>query len=325
MSWITDDWRLKLLALGLAVLMLGAVAFSQNPPTIRTLTVPLNYRLPTNPGIIITDGPSKVNVTITGLAAVIGPVTADNITAFADATHAVPGQAVELKVTASATDPAVNVQTPPQIAVNIDQLRTVAIPVEVNAQAAPGWNIDVTRTVASCPPSTGQCKIHFSGPASWENGIRAIANYTPKVNFTSQDSQNWPITLVNSKGPINLGHPTYPLLGLDVSTVAIHIEASQGSTFNTVVLVASAPAQPPPSQYQVTGISINPVTVVISGDPSVLGKIQRIVLPAIDLSRARSTVTVTVTIPYPDNVSGNVATASVTYTIRPIASPSPSP
>jgi len=49
MSWITEDWRLKLLALGLAVVMLGAVAFSQNPPTIKTLSVPLNYRLPPNP------------------------------------------------------------------------------------------------------------------------------------------------------------------------------------------------------------------------------------------------------------------------------------
>ena len=32
LNLITEDWRLKLLAFGLAVLMLGAVAFSQNPP-----------------------------------------------------------------------------------------------------------------------------------------------------------------------------------------------------------------------------------------------------------------------------------------------------
>ena len=63
MSWITDDWRLKVLALALAVMMLGAVAFSQNPPTTRTLTVPLIYRLPPNPPIIVTNGPSTVNVT----------------------------------------------------------------------------------------------------------------------------------------------------------------------------------------------------------------------------------------------------------------------
>ena len=40
---ITNEWRLKLLAFLLAVLMLGAVAFSQNPPTTRSLSVPLDY------------------------------------------------------------------------------------------------------------------------------------------------------------------------------------------------------------------------------------------------------------------------------------------
>ena len=50
MNWglITDSWRLKLLAVGLAVLMLGAVAFSQNPPTTKSLTVSLNYTVPPN-------------------------------------------------------------------------------------------------------------------------------------------------------------------------------------------------------------------------------------------------------------------------------------
>ncbi len=260
MSWITDDWRLKVLALGLAVLMLGAVAFSQNPSTIKSLSVPLNYRLPPNPGIIITDGPSKITVTISGPADVIGPVTADNVTAFADATHASAGQAVKLNVSVTATDNRVIIQQPPQIIVNIDQLKTV---------------------------------------------------------------ENWPLVLSNNKGPISLSQPTYPPLSLDFYTVAVHIEAHYGSTFNTVALVAANPAQPPPPQYHIVGVTINPATVVISGDPAVLGKIQFITLPAIDLSGARKTVKVTVSIPYPDNVSGNVATAAVTYIIQPNPSPSP--
>ena len=43
---ITDSWRLKLIAFGLAVLMLGVLAFSQNQPTTRSLTVGLNYTVP---------------------------------------------------------------------------------------------------------------------------------------------------------------------------------------------------------------------------------------------------------------------------------------
>ena len=37
MSWIAENWRLKLLAVGLSALMLAAVAFSQNPPTIKSI------------------------------------------------------------------------------------------------------------------------------------------------------------------------------------------------------------------------------------------------------------------------------------------------
>ena len=43
---ITDSWRLKLIAFGLAVLILGVLAFSQNQPTTRSLAVGLNYTVP---------------------------------------------------------------------------------------------------------------------------------------------------------------------------------------------------------------------------------------------------------------------------------------
>lgn len=323
MSWITDDWRLKLLAVGLAVLMLGAVAYSQNPQTSKTLTVPLNYRLPPNPGIIITNGPSTVNVTIKGTADVIQPVQASNITAFADATHASPGQGVKLNVTASATQTTVSVQPLLPVVVDIDQLKTVEVPVEVITHPSPGWT--VTKAVASCPPNPTPCKVHFSGPAAWENGIRAVVNYGPPVNFTSTDSQNWPVTLQNSGGVINLASPTFPSLGLDVATVGLHIEASQGLTSTTVPLVASAPANPPPPQYEVVGITVSPVTVVLSGDPVTLSHIERIVLPAVDLSGATSTVRDSITIPYPDNVTGNAQTATVTYIIQKNPNVTPSP
>ena len=321
MSWITEDWRLKLLALGLAVLMLGAVAYSQNPPTIRTLSVPLIYRLPPNPSIIITNGPSKVDVTIKGLADVIGPVTADNITAFADATHVGPGQAVKLTVTASATDSRVNVVQPPQIVVNIDQLKTVEVPVTVTTKVAAGWTLD--KAVPLCPPNPSPCVVHFSGPASWETGLTAVVNYTPIINFNSADSQNWPVSLFNNSGPIKLPQATSPPISLDFYNVAVHIEAHQGSTSKTVALVAANPSQPPPAQYHISGVTISPITVIISGDAATLNNIQFITLPALDLSGARSTVRVSVSVPYPDNVSGNVATATITYTIQPNPSPSP--
>lgn len=323
MNWITDDWRLKVLALGLAVLMLGAVAFSQNPPTTRTLTVPLIYRLAPSPTIIVISGPSSISVTFSGLADVIGPVRPDNISAFADATTATPGPAVKLNVSASSTIVGVNISNPAPIVVSVDQLKTVEVPVEVVIQHVdPGWT---AKASASCPPNPDPCKVHFSGPASWENQIRAIVPYPTHVNSNNQSSGNWPITFQNSSGQINLTHQTYPPLGLDVATVTVNVQAQQGSFSTTVPLVVAAPAQPPPPQYQLVGITVSPASVVISGDPATLSKIQRITLPAIDLSANTSTFHVGVSIPYPDNVSGNQQTAQITFIIQRNPNVTPSP
>lgn len=324
MSWIIDDWRLKLLALVLAVAMLGAVAFSQNPPTFKPLSITLNYRLPPNPGIIITKGPSKINVTATGLADAIASVSSNNVTAFADATHASPGKAVPLGITVNAPN-GIGIPQPNPVAVDIDQLKTVEVPVTVNAHPASGWTINQDKTYATCPPNPNPCRVHFSGPASWENGIQATVNYGPAVNLNSIDSPNAPITLTNSSGTINLSQQTYPSLSLDFYNVGIHIEAQQGSSSKSVVLLVSNPAQPPPPQFQLVGVSVNPALITISGDAAVIGNIQNITLPAIDLSSVRSTYKVSISIPYPDNVTGTVQTATITFFIKPVPSPSPSP
>ena len=101
MKWIAEDWRLKLLALGLAILMLGAVAFAQNPPTRKTLQRQISYKPAAN--LILINPPPSVSVTVTGLSDAIANVTADNLTATVDPLHASPGPAVKLNVTVTTT------------------------------------------------------------------------------------------------------------------------------------------------------------------------------------------------------------------------------
>ena len=124
---LTDDWRMKLLALGLAVLMLGAVAFSQNPPTTNHLTLIIGYTVP--PSIILINPPTKTDITYTGLADVISHVNSSNLTASVDATRALPSAAVRLNIVARATDPRVTVQQPPPIVVQVDTRQVRELPV----------------------------------------------------------------------------------------------------------------------------------------------------------------------------------------------------
>lgn len=334
MSWnlVTDEWRLKLLALGLAALMLGAVAFSQNPPTAKTLSVQLTYpNVPSN--LILINPPTKINVTVSGLADALTAVTPNNVGATADASHATPGTAVKLNVTAVPTRTDVRVpQQPPPIVVTVDTRQVKDLPVQVIARAAPGWSINTSKTTAICPPKPSPCTVRFDGPASWENNLTASVTIGGSIQAGTIDSPNQPVLLQNSNGALDLssagGIPTVPTANIDPVSVSVHVEATPGSTSSTVPLVDSPPAHPPPACYRVTGITVSPVTVVITGDPAALGRIQRIVLDPVDLSGHTSDWTVPIAIKYPPGITGdptNPPNATVHYSIsqNPSATPCP--
>ncbi len=328
MSWnlITDEWRLKVLALALAILMLGAVAFSQNPPTTKTITLNLNYTVP--PNIILINPPTKTTVSYSGLADVISHVDSSNLIVSVDATRALPGPAVSLNVTARSLLPngAVQVQNPPPIAVQVDSRQVRELPVQVSARAAAGFTI--TKTNAMCPGAANPnpCKVHFDGPAGWETNLSATASLPGLVNVNTIDSPNQPILISNSNGTIDLSScRTQPCVNLDATSVNLHVEAAPGASSSTVPLIDAPPSRPAPNGYRVTGITVTPATVVISGDPGVLGRIRSLTLPAVDLSNSTSDATFTVAIPYAAGVSGSPANATVKYSISQNPNVTPSP
>ena len=330
MSWrlITDDWRLKLLALGLAVLMLGAVAFSQNPPTSATLTAGIGYTPATSNPVVLINPPSKVTVTVTGLANTIAIVKSDNLSATVDISRAKPGSQQRLNVVVTSTIHGIHVEQPDPIVVDIDSLTTKEVQVEVRANAAAGWS--VSNTLATCPGSVrpNPCYVHFTGPASWLTNLHAYVNYPSVVSANSGTSPNQGVLLQNSNGYLDYtscGKITSPACNLDITSVTVHVDAVAGSTSSTVALLDLPPTHGPANGYRVTAITITPNTVIISGDPVTLGKVRNIVLPALDLSGRTSDAIFQVTIPYPDGVTGSVATASIKYSISPNPSASPSP
>lgn len=327
MSWsiVTEDWRLKLLAVGLAVLMLGAVAFSQNPPTSGTSTVGLTYaNIPSN--LILINPPPSVTVTYTGVADVIKNVNSSNLLAVVDLAKAKPGSNVQLNVAARSTIGQGVTVTAAPINVTIDTYaQNVPLQVQVNARPAAGWSI--TKQVSEC--GTSPCTVHFSGPSSWTKNLTAFVTYPGQVSLGSIDSPNQPILLqnINSQRLDLTPCKTDPCANLDITTASIHIEAVPGSNSSTVTLLDGGWSHGPAPGYRVTEIDITPNPIVVTGDPTSLGRLRNITLPALDLTGRTSTVTFQVAIPYPDGVSGTVANAQVKYVISPTpqVSPTPSP
>ncbi|HET7421552.1 MAG TPA: CdaR family protein [Candidatus Dormibacteraeota bacterium] len=323
LRFITEDWRMKLLGLGLAVLMLGAVAFAQNQPTTGSLDVGLDYVV-TSQDIVLVNPPSKINVTYTGLADAVQKVSSSTLLATVDTTGAKPGTGVSLKVTAKSLIPQVSVQQPPPIAVNIDTRQKITIPVQVKATAQSGWEIDPTKTLATCAGAkyANPCAVQFDGPFSWEAGLKAVA--TLQGVFGKNDFVNVPVQL-QPTSTVDLGVRTVPSIGVDVTSCDVHIEAAQGATSITVPLIDAPPSKPPPPGYRVTAITITPLSVTITGDSAVLARIQNISLPAFDLSHSQSDAIFTLPIQYPRGVSGDVQTATIKFSISANPNVSPSP
>jgi hypothetical protein len=318
-SWITlvtNEWRLKLLAFVLAVLMLGAVAFSQNPPTTRSLSIGLDYTV--RDGFILINPPSKTTITFNGLADVIARLNPENFIATVDASRVDVGPAVKVNIRARyvAGGTGIGVTQPAPIVVNVDVMQTKEVPVQVGVRAGAGWA--VTKAVATCPGSStpNPCRVHFDGPASWETNLTATATLPGVVDFSSKDSPNQRVLLGNSNGALDINSlNTRPAATLDVTAVNIHVEATPGVTSTTMPLVDAPPSHGPANGYRVMGVTITPLTIVVTGDQTALNRARVIQLAAVDLSGATSDVETQVAIRYPAGITGPIETATIKYTI----------
>ncbi|HEY8817057.1 MAG TPA: CdaR family protein [Candidatus Dormibacteraeota bacterium] len=327
MSWVTDSWRLKLLAIGLSILMLGAVAFAQNPPTFKTLTASISYvpQIPDN--LIVINGPSKTTVRVTGLADPIQAMTASSLTASFDLSKAAPGPAVKVNLIVTAGVQGVTVQNPSvPYFLDIEPRKTVPLTVHVRfLRVAQGWQ--VTKFSAGCPNSP--CVVNFEGPVSWETKLVAYADIGGPIQNEGQDFPNMPITLEQAGTPLDVANflRTTPNSSLSPAAAEVQYTAKTSTTSKQVVLMAAQPSHLPPPAYQLTAITFSPELVLVKGRADILANVTALTLPAADLSGHTSTFTVSVAIPYPAGVSGPAGQVRVTYTISPNpavqASPTP--
>src|ERR1700704_3727898 len=142
--------------------MLGAVAFSQNPPKSKALTVPIAYTGTVPNNLVLINPPTKTNVTVTGLADTLTSVTASSVTAVFDLSKATAGPNVKVNLIVKSLVPNVPVQNPTvPIALTIDTRVAVKLPVQVRTpRVSLGWQ--VTKGEARCPNGVTPCAVTFT-------------------------------------------------------------------------------------------------------------------------------------------------------------------
>jgi hypothetical protein len=328
MNLITQEWRLKLLALGLAILMLGAVAFSQS--NTRTLQVNISY-VNRPDGLILIAPLDRIAVSVSAPNDL--PLTPASVTATADLSHIKKGL-VSVPIQVRATDLRISVQSPPPITVNADTYLNnppLTLPIQVRTpNVTPGWA--VLTAVARCPGTSTSlpCPVQFSGPASLAVGLDAFVTVDAPILGQTVESLNLPVQFEQNGRPIDMTKlETLPQITVQPSTVNVHIQAKQGTASVQVTLLDAAPTHYPPQGYRVTNVTVTPLTVVCIGPAGpAIANMAPITLPGVDLSHSTSNITFKVQVPTTQaGVTCSPSVANVTYSIsaNPNTQPSPTP
>jgi len=323
---ITDSWRLKLLAIGLAILMLGAVAFSQ--ANTRTIQVNMSYKnLPTD--LVLVAPPTQIGLSVSVPNDFV--LISSSVTASADLAHLKKGSAVSVPIQVSTTDARITYTPPPPITVNVDDLVSRQLDIQVlTPNTATGWL--VAKAVAQCGNPLNPCQVTFTGPAALAASLSAYVNDPDPIAGESTYSYGQPVLFRKKSGAIDLSKvSTTPQITWDPPTVTAYVEAKRCISVTEVTLLDDAPTRRPPAPYRITNIIVDPVQVQCTGPADAIARLTTITLPAVDLGSSTSNVSFNPRIPIPDGVACSQTTAKLTYAIslnpniQPTPSPTPSP
>jgi YbbR domain-containing protein len=281
-GWIVTNWRLKLLALVLTVGLLGAVAFSENPPTFDTVPVRVEYvSLP--PDLVVRDPPLTIQVQVAGLRDAVQLYKASPAGVSIDLARARAGANQVFMATPKVDVPGV---TPRQGSIplwlTIEPLVTRQLDIEVRTpRTSPGIALIPDKTFTTCGNSNDRCQVTVSGAASVVNNLKAFVDYHVSISAANrQTSPNEPIQFEVNGRSINLDRDvrTLPALNYTPPTVTVQV-ATQGGTLSRTVGVMPKMQGAQACGYAISGVDVQPASfVTVSGPIDTVAKLSSVSL-----------------------------------------------
>jgi YbbR domain-containing protein len=334
LSWIVANWRLKVLALLLAIGLLMAVAFSENPVEARTVPVGVQY-VNKPDSLVLVQPPAKVNVSVFGLRDAVERVQSSAVGVTVDLTGAKAGPNQTFYGKIKVTGAGVTAQSDPvAVLLTIDTYERALLDIDVRLPDSPVTGVKISDKVALCPGSRDPCKEPVSGPASILEGLTAFVRYdSPITNAGSFDSPSQPVQFEKNGKVIDLRSiNTSPVISIEQPTVAVHIDSTGGTQSKQVIVYAKVINQAPCGY--VVNLDVSPSTVNLFGPIDQISKVGSIGLdPAVNLATLPGSEVLTRNVNTGfDQVKAEPSTAKVTVTVTqssacapPAPSPSPSP
>jgi YbbR domain-containing protein len=348
MSRVISNWRLKLLALGLALGLLGAVAFSENPVSVTSVPAAVDYDNK-DPTIVVVNPMLRTTVNVFGVSSAVDPLKSvfPNGIRFHVDLRGITQPVVQRTffATPKTLPSGVNWngdQVP--ITVGIDVADSKSYDIEVRTPyVAPGFKVlgpldaqGKPITYAECGNSGQACQVKVTAPTSLLANLKAyvmIGDQQNPLTGTNVDSPTQPVRFEENGRAVDLAKfNAFPPPAVDPSIVNVHVTLQQSQTTRQAAVKVNVIGRPA-CGYGISAITFTPdALVTITGAADKVAKVDSITLgQSVDVTNATASLRSQQPIPT-DGFTANPAQVTVVVSIQrqvdcsaPTPTPSPSP
>lgn len=297
MSWIVTNWQLKLLSLVLAVGLVGAVAFSQNPPVFDTAAVHVEFANPP-PDLVVLDPPTTINVPVAGLRDAVTQYKNTAAGVRINLANATAGPNQLFAVTPKIDVPGVTVRSRVgPIRLTLEPQDTRLLDIEIRTpKASPGIAVIPEKTYATCGNSNDRCQVSVTAATSVVNSLKAYVDFDVSLNaaYTSI-TPNEPIKFEMNDRAIDLQKDvkSLPPATSTPSNVTVKV-ATNGGTLTRTVGVGVRVAGTQACGYAISGTDVQPSPfATVTGPVDLVTKLTTLNIDPIDISGLTSPAIVT--------------------------------
>ena len=215
---------------------------------------------------------------------------------------------VEVVITALNPDVEVIAVEPRQLRVQLEPVISRFVPVEVEVMDSAAFGYDWQE------PLSEPAEVEISGPRTLVTQVRSVIATVFLRSAKSQVEQIRPLIARNAQ---NL---EVERVNIEPGTARIVVPVVQPPGFKEVVVRANVKGLPSPN-YRLTGVNVEPLTVVLSGSPSALRDIPGFVeTTTLDIEGATDDVRDRLALILPENVSTLQDSVLVTVGVAPLES-----
>jgi hypothetical protein len=335
LSWLVRNWKLKVVAVVLALILLLAVAFSENPLSIRQYSALVRHTDPPL-GLVVMKPPSRVTITVSGLSSAVRTLNDSNAYVTVDLSRLKIGPSQKVDAQPTVLVNGISIQGGPvPLSLDVKELKTQSLDVQVRPKESANFRIVPDQTYGYCDNPAEACKVTLSAPANYFDNLVAYVEVPGTVTNGFTTIPNLPIKFSQSGTAVDFASlNTFPKPGV-LPSLMPYVRVTAVSSVSTKP-VALRPRLAGSGQqacgFVLTGVTINPgggVASVTGPTTEVSKSPDAIDLPPVDITGANTSVTRTFTVPLTDSkLQADPARVNVTAVLQKqfdCAAPTPPP